>query len=123
MNDDEQDPDVYASRAATWQLPFHWPSAELFYAIYYIRRLRDRPTAEYAETAVLFTLSMAGLTATITGNLWMLAAVFLIPQRIAITVLGWWFDWLPHHGLEVMKPSNRYRATRARVGMAWLFTP
>lgn len=124
VNDDENDPDAFASRASTWQLPFHWPSAELFYATYYIRRLRSRPMSEYAETAVLFTLSMAGLTvAAVTGKLWMLAAVFLIPQRIAIALLGWWFDWLPHHALEVMKCSNRYRVTRVRVGMEWLLTP
>jgi fatty acid desaturase len=124
VNDDEDDPDAYASRAATWQLPFRWPAAELFYAIYYIRRLGSRPRAEYVETAVLFTLSTAGLTiATFTGNLWVLAALFLIPQRIAITLLGWWFNWLPHHGLEVMKRSNRYCAARVRVGMEWLFTP
>jgi fatty acid desaturase len=124
VNDDENDPDAYASRPSTWQLPFYWPSAELFYSIYYIRRWRSRPRAEYAETAVLSTLSAAVLTvATVTGNLWMLAAVFLIPQRIAITLLGWWLDWLPHHGLEVMERSSRYSATRVRVGMEWLFTP
>ena len=38
-------------------------------------------------------------------------------------VLGWWFDWLPHHGLEDTQSENRYRATRNRVGLEWLFTP
>lgn len=121
---DDNDPDVFASRASTWQLPLRWMSAEFFYCIYYIPRLRSRPTAEYAETVVLFILSMAGLTVVITtANLLTLAAVFLIPQRIAIALLGWWFDWLPHHGLETMKSGSRYRATRVRVGMEWLFTP
>lgn len=124
VNDDENDPDAFASRAPMWRLPFQWPSAELFYVIYYIGRLRSRPMAEYAETALLFTLSVTGLTvAAITGKLWMLAVVFVIPQRIAITTLSWWFNWLPHHGLEVMKYSSRYRATRVRVGMEWLLTP
>lgn len=124
VNDDHNDPDAFASRAPMWRLPFQWPLAELFYASFYIRRLRSRPTAEYAETALLFTLSITGLTvAAIIGKLWMLAVVFLIPQRIAITALAWWFNWLPHHGLEVMKYSSRYRATRVRVGMEWLFIP
>jgi fatty acid desaturase len=124
VNDDDNDPDAFASHASAWRLPFYWPAGELFYAMYYYRRWRSRPTAEYGEGAVLFTLSMAGLTvASVTGNLWTLAAVFLIPQRIAITLLAWWFDWLPHHGLEVMKDGNRYRTTRIRVGMGWLFTP
>ena len=38
-------------------------------------------------------------------------------------VLAWWFDWLPHHGLEDTQSENRYRATRNRVGMEWLLTP
>jgi ferredoxin len=49
--------------------------------------------------------------------------VFLIPDRIGIIILAWWFDWLPHHGLADTQRSNRYRATRVRVGMEWLFTP
>ncbi|SOJ57592.1 1,2-phenylacetyl-CoA epoxidase, subunit E [Mycobacterium simulans] len=73
---------------------------------------------------MLLTLSVTGLTvAIVTGNLWTLAVVFLIPQRIGATVLAWWFDWLPHHGLEHTQRSNRYRATRNRVGAEWLFTP
>lgn len=123
-NDDENDPDTFASHGPAWQLPFRWATLDFFYGAYYIRHVRSRPTAEVAETAVMLTLSVAGLTAAIvTGNLWILAVVFLIPQRIGISVLGWWFDWLPHHGLEDTQRSNRYRATRARVGMEWLFTP
>ena len=38
-------------------------------------------------------------------------------------MLAWWFDWLPHHGLEDTQTQNRYRATRNRVGLEWLFTP
>ena len=53
----------------------------------------------------------------------LLAIIYLIPERIAMFVLAWWFDWLPHHGLEETQSENRYRATRNRVGMEWLFTP
>ncbi len=49
--------------------------------------------------------------------------IYLIPERIAMFFLAWWFDWLPHHGLEDTQRDNRYRATRTRVGMEWLFTP
>ena len=123
-NDDDKDPDTFASHGATWQLPVRWALGEYFYGKYYLRRLRSRPTAEVVENAVMFTASVAGLIAAIvTGNLWILVVVFLIPQRIGGVILAWWFDWLPHHGLEDTQRSNRYRATRARVGMEWLFTP
>jgi ring-1,2-phenylacetyl-CoA epoxidase subunit PaaE len=55
--------------------------------------------------------------------LWLVAVIYIIPERIAVVSLAWWFDWLPHHGLEDTQRDNRYRATRNRVGMEWLFTP
>jgi ring-1,2-phenylacetyl-CoA epoxidase subunit PaaE len=73
---------------------------------------------------MLIALSIALITTTvITGSFWLLAVVYLIPERIAVIVLAWWFDWLPHHGLEETQAENRYRATRNRVGMEWLLTP
>ncbi|GAB7142205.1 fatty acid desaturase [Mycobacterium riyadhense] len=123
-NDDDQDPDTFASHGKWWQLPLRWSLVEYFYLKYYLPRARSRPVKEVAETLLLLTLSVTGLTvAIVTGNLWTLAVVFLIPQRIGATVLAWWFDWLPHHGLADTQRTNRYRATRNRVGAEWLFTP
>lgn len=123
-NDDEQDPDTFASHGSLWVLPLRWSMVEYFYIKYYLPRGRSRPVIEVAETLVMMTLFLTGLiVAIVTGNFWTLAIVFLIPQRIGLTVLAWWFDWLPHHGLEDTQRSNRYRATRNRVGAEWLFTP
>jgi fatty acid desaturase/ferredoxin-NADP reductase len=123
-NDDENDPDTFASHTPLWQAPFRWALVEIFYGNYYFRRVRSRPKKEVAETALLATLSVAGVVvAIVTGNIWTLAVVFLIPQRIGLLFLAWWFDWLPHHGLEATQRSDRYQATRARVGMEWLYTP
>jgi ferredoxin-NADP reductase/fatty acid desaturase len=123
-NDDDSDPDTYASHGPVWQLPVRWATVDLAYGVFYARRLRSRPKQELGETAVVLTLTLAGVAVTIaTGSIWMLAAVLLIPQRLALTLLAWWFDWLPHHGLEDTQRTNRYGATRARVGMEWLFTP
>jgi fatty acid desaturase/ferredoxin-NADP reductase len=123
-NDDDEDPDTFASHGKWWQLPLRWSMAEYFYLRYYWPRARSRPVAEGAETLLMLTLSLTGLiVAIVTGNFWTLAVVFLIPQRIGLTLLAWWFDWLPHHGLEDTQRTNRYRATRNRVGAEWLFTP
>ncbi|OBK10210.1 fatty acid desaturase [Mycobacterium asiaticum] len=123
-NDDDQDPDTFASHGKWWQLPLRWSAVEYFYLRYYLPRARSRPVAEVAETLVMMALSVTGLiVAIVTGNLWALAVVFLFPQRIGLTILAWWFDWLPHHGLEDTQRTNRYRATRNRVGAEWVFTP
>ncbi len=123
-NDDDNDPDAWASHTPAWQVPLRWPLPELSYGNYLIRKLRSRPKTEVAETLFFLTMGVTGLiVAGLTGNLWTLAVVFLIPQRIGLVFLVWWFDWLPHHGLDATQRSNRYQATRARVGMEWLFTP
>ncbi|TDK93344.1 2Fe-2S iron-sulfur cluster binding domain-containing protein [Mycobacterium paragordonae] len=123
-NDDDQDPDTFASHGKWWQLPLRWSLVEYFYLRYYLPRARSRPVLEVGETMLMMALSLTGLVvAIVTGNFWILAVVFLIPQRIGLTILAWWFDWLPHHGLEDTQRTNRYRATRNRVGAEWLFTP
>lgn len=130
-NDGDNDPDMFATHGPAWQLPFRWALMEVYYAVWYCRQLKRRihhsprrPLTEVAETAVLFSLCATGVgTAIVTGNLWMVAVVLLIPQRIGMVFLGWWFDWLPHHGLEQTQQENRYRATRNRVGMERVLVP
>lgn len=123
-NDDDNDPDAWASHSRWWQMPLRWPFPELMYSRFILRTLRSRPKPEVAETVGMLTLCLSALGLAITtGHFWTLAVVFLIPQRIGLVVLLWWFDWLPHHGLADTQRSNRYGATRARVGMEWLYTP
>lgn len=123
-NDDENDPDTFASHGPAWQLPFRWAVLDVSYGTYLIRKVRGRPKAEVAETLACVAISVAGLiVAIMSGHFWTLAVVFVIPQRIAVVVLAWWFDWMPHHGLADTQRSDRYRATRTRVGMEWLYTP
>jgi ring-1,2-phenylacetyl-CoA epoxidase subunit PaaE len=123
-NDDDNDPDAFASHGHGWRLPFHLAVMDVAYVPFYVRRLRSRPKPEVAETGALILLSTAGLAVAIaTGSLWLVAVIYIIPERIAVLLLAWWFDWLPHHGLPDTQRQNRYRATRNRVGMEWLFTP
>ena len=123
-NDDENDPDTFASHGPWWQLPVRWLTMDFSYGGFYLRNLSNRPKAEVAESGVLLLASVTGIVVAIaTGHFWMLAVIYLIPERIAVVLLAWWFDWLPHHGLPFTQRENRYRATRARVGMEWLFTP
>jgi fatty acid desaturase len=130
-NDADKDPDMFASHGPTWQMPVRWALMDFFHSAWSVRRLSERlrrswrrPVAEMAEGVVVSALSIAGLCAAIlTNNFWTLVIVLLIPQRIALVFVGWWFDWLPHHALERAKAGNPFRATRVRVGMEWLFAP
>ncbi|MFD4194288.1 fatty acid desaturase [Amycolatopsis thermoflava] len=118
------DPDAWTSHGPWWQLPYRWLTIDAWYVRFYVPRMPRRPRGESWETVVMVTLSLAGACAAIaTGHLWELAVIYLIPQRIGLAVLAWWFDWLPHHGLPETAAQNRFRATRMRVGMEWLLTP
>ncbi|MBJ8339163.1 fatty acid desaturase [Antrihabitans sp. YC3-6] len=123
-NDDENDPDHFVSSAPWWQLPIRFPAMDVPYIGFLVRNVRRRPRAEVLETATLMTFSLTVIVwAAFTGNLWTLAVICLIPGRVAMFVLAWWFDWLPHHDLEDTQQENRYRATRNRVGSEWVLTP
>ncbi|CFB90510.1 electron transfer protein FDXB [Mycobacterium tuberculosis] len=70
-NDDEQDPDTFASHGSLWVLPLRWSMVEYFYIKYYLPRGRSRPVIEVAETLVMMTLFLTGLiVAIVTGNFW-----------------------------------------------------
>lgn len=118
------DPDDWVTHGPSWQLPLRWPFVDLRYLTFWLARIRDRPAKEIAETVGFFAAFATGAT-------WLVAAgygveflvVFVVPHRIMLTVLSWWFDWLPHHGLEDTNRDNRYRTTRNIVGLEWLLTP
>jgi ferredoxin-NADP reductase/fatty acid desaturase len=122
--DPDTDPDHYTSVGPWWQLPFRWLTIDVWYARFYVQNRRRLPAADARESAAVVVLALAGIAAaTAMGALWEVAAIVLIPQRIQLGVLAWWFDWLPHHGLGRTQRENRYQATRIRVGLEWLMTP
>ncbi|HWU23032.1 MAG TPA: fatty acid desaturase [Nocardioides sp.] len=123
-NDGENDPDHFVSGSPVWQLPFRFAVMDVPYLVFLARNAARRPRAELLETGILLAGCAAVVaTCAVTGHLWTLAIVYLIPERIAVFFLAWWFDWLPHHDLEDTQRDNRYRATRNRVGSEWVLTP
>jgi len=123
-DDDGSDPDHFVSGAPWWQVPVRFPLMDVPYLTFLVRNVRRRPRAEVLETSVLMGSTVAVIVAcAFTGHLWTLAVLYLIPARVAMFVLAWWFDWLPHHDLEDTQQENRYRATRNRVGSEWILTP
>jgi len=122
--DSRTDPDAWTSQGAWWQLPFRWVTLDVWYTVFYAKHARSRPGTERAETVVALTFSLAfAATVLACGHWWELLVIYVLPQRLGMAVLAWWFDWLPHHGLPAAKPRDRFGATRVRVGLEWLMTP
>ncbi|MDQ7806907.1 fatty acid desaturase [Amycolatopsis sp. A133] len=122
--DSHTDPDAWTSQGAWWSLPFRWLTIDCWYARFYTARVRTRPAPERAETIVALSLAfVAAATLIACGHGRELLLGYLLPQRIGLAVLAWWFDWLPHHGLPAAKPRDKFGTTRVRVGLEWLMTP
>lgn len=52
----------------------------------------------------LFVLLVSTLLAS--GHGWDFLLIYVIPQRLALGILAWWFDWLPHHDLGVTSKTD-----------------
>lgn len=118
------DPDNWTSAGPTWQHPLRWATIDLWYIVFYLQRIAQRPRREAAVAAVTMAL-FAGAAAVLMTNGYAAEVVwlYLVPQRIGLVVLAWWFDYLPHHGLTVTQRENKYQATRVRVGGEVWMTP
>jgi ring-1,2-phenylacetyl-CoA epoxidase subunit PaaE len=118
------DPDAWCEEGPRWQLPLRWATIDLWYLVFYVRRLRERPATERALSIGVLVGVMALFTALVaTGHGYELLWGYVVPQRIGILILAWWFDYLPHNGLEATQREDKYRATRVRVGGEALLTP
>ena len=111
------DPDAWTSEGPWWQLPFRWMTIDLWYFVFYLRRIPQRPRGEVVATSLMFVAVVGGFGWLVAaGHGATLAVAFLVPQRLGLGVLAWWFDYLPHHGLPFTGRQDKYRATRIRVG-------
>ncbi|WP_406814381.1 fatty acid desaturase [Mycobacterium sp. M23085] len=110
------DPDTWSSTGPSWQLPLRWLTIDAWYCRFYLARLRRRPRKEALGFAIYFTVAVAFVATIVSlGYGREMVLIYFIPQRIGMVILAWWFDWLPHHSLGTAQ-TDRYRATRVRVG-------
>ena len=118
------DPDAWTEQGPSWQLPLRWLAMDAWYLRFYLPRIGRRPRKQAVGFAGNLAVVLA-LTAVLfgTGYGWALVLIYLVPQRLGVGVLAWWFDWLPHHDLGVTARVDRFRATRVRVGWEWLMNP
>ena len=121
--DDGSDPDHWTNAGPAWSTPLRWATIDLAYVPFYLRRAGRRPRRELIESAVTSLLLLAiGVALMLNGHLIDVLVYYILPTRLAIWFLGYAFDWLPHHGLEDLT-TDRYRATRNRIGWERLLTP
>lgn len=123
-HDDGSDPDHYAIHGPKWQLPLRWATIDLAYVRFYLPKLGSRPAAEKRELGIQWALMIAIVAAALaTGHGVDVLLLYVLPQRLAITFLGWAFDYLPHTGLHETPAGDKLKTTRNRVGSESLLSP
>jgi ferredoxin-NADP reductase/fatty acid desaturase len=111
------DPDAWSAQAPWWQLPVRWMAVDAWYCCFYLTSMRRRPRREVV--GFLFNLFIVIPFVCIVvdaGYGWEFLLVYVVPERIGLGILAWLFDWLPHHGLAGTAKTDRFHATRIRVG-------
>ena len=124
-HDDGQDPDHYTMEGPRWQLPLRFLTLDFYYATWYAPRFSSRPKQERVEvivTTIVMGALIVGLI--LSGNFLIGCLVcWLVPARLAVFILGWSFDYLPHHGLTATPKDDKLKTTRNRIGLERLLTP
>lgn len=118
------DPDAWTSEGPWWQLPFRWATIDVWYLVFYLKGILNRPRLEAVTTVVYFAAVVATLGLFVNAGYGTeVLFLYLLPQRLGLIVLAWWFDYLPHHGLVATQREDKYQATRVRVGGEGWLTP
>ncbi|MBJ7458039.1 MAG: fatty acid desaturase [Thermoleophilaceae bacterium] len=121
---DGSDPDHYTQAGRGLFLPLRWMTTDFNYFRFYGLKVSGRPRGEKVElfVSVAVVLAVISLLA-FSGYAIEVLVYYLIPTRIAVFILAWTFDWLPHHELSDTVESNKYRATRNIIGGELFLAP
>jgi fatty acid desaturase len=121
-NEPDGDPDFWASGSRWWALVSKFATVDLAYWAFYLRRLPKRPVREALENGASLSISVGALISlSLLGFGREILLFWILPGRVAIFVLAWMFDYLPHRPHTVAQKDDRFRATNIRVGMErWL---
>lgn len=116
------DPDMWASEhgfGGKLLMPLRWMTIDLNYLYYYIPYLfrQDIYTilvdVSFTVSMVLFVITMYNF-----GFFWVLMQYWIVPSRIAILILSYAFDYLPHSPHETTKHEDKFRTT-AYISTPW----
>lgn len=123
-NESSRDPDMYVAGTGVASQFLRCMTADIGYAVYYLRSWRDRPVSERVETgiAVIGGVTAIVLLANFVG-LEAVLLVWLVPSRIATGLLAFGLALLPHAPHEVEQRRDLYRASAVLVGWEPVMTP
>lgn len=125
-NEDDKDPDLYCGKGSKWTLPLRWATLDIHYFTIYLRPevFLKRPVSERRELVIAAIFAIATIAFMISmGWGYEYFVLFFIPTRIAVVMLAFAFDFLPHYPHGIKASEDPYQATKNRKGFEWLLTP
>lgn len=126
-NDSEFDPDYWCSLkgpGGKYITPLRWLFVDVSYChMYFIQGLQRKKwktrmcsyAYEVAKIALIIALWKLGYG----GMLWQ---YWILPSRLALFLLAYAFDFLPHYPHEITRKDNRYKTT-AYLYIPWILRP
>lgn len=121
---DERDPDFVLHGGPAWTLPLRWAFIDVWY-FWYVVRSKDPVAYRNLRLTLVMTVTtlLAFAVLIVAGYGMYVLALWFIPSRLAVIMLGFSFFWLPHAPHDVSQADNFTRATTVREGLEWLMTP
>lgn len=107
-----EDPDGWAGVGPTLLLPLRWMTMEWKYYTLYLPNLFNRPLDEALATLAQLAFMIAAITALCCNGFAHEALyAWILPGRIAASLLAYFFDYLPHRPHDVPRTESIYRST------------
>ena len=104
------DPDMWSGRGPAWLRPLRWLTQDGHYYRHYVGT--GRPRKEKALVALSMMVGGALMVFfCATGHGLDLLLFWVLPARLAICLLAFAFDYLPHRPHQVLAADDRFRAT------------
>ncbi len=116
-NEPGRDPDLWSGTGPRALLPLRWLTQDLHYYAVVGARWRERPRGELLELALVLGLQAGALAAcAAAGHLREALLLWILPARVAIALLAWSFDYVPHRPHTTLAKDDRLRATHVVRG-------
>ena len=120
-NNSKLDPDFWSGKGPFYLLPFRWLTQDLHY--YYLifkslfsGGLLSAPDAARVAFSILPVVLIQGLLATWIVEVWgweVFLWQWFLPARVAVGLLAFGFDFIPHFPYSTTAKENKLQATRA----------
>ncbi len=112
-NHAENDPDMWSATGPMWSHPLRWVTQDLGYYVHYVRGWKSRPVQERVETVATFLVIWSVVAAAFWAGYGLeVTLLWLLPARLAVGILAFLFDYVPHYPHHVTAREDRFAATR-----------